>query len=296
MSIDDGVRWKTYSCLRVLGEERDALDGGRAGADYRDALVAELVQIAVGVAAGVAVVPAAGVEGMPLEGVDAGDAGQLRPVERPVGHHDEARANPVVAVGGDEPAALVLAPGERFDLSLKACVAIEIELLADPPRMREDFRREGVLLLRDVAGFLEQRQIDVRLDVALRAGIAVPVPGAAEVAALLDDADILDAGLAQTRARQQAAEAAADDHDLHRVVQRRAGEAGIDVGIVDVAAEVALHFDVLLVAVGAQAFVALLAILGAQRIGIEIEFSLAVAGGRNFFSVTHLAISKINQK
>ena len=109
-STDDGVRWKTYSCLRVLAEVRHALDGGRAGADDRDALVGEPVQIAVGIAAGVAVVPAAGVEGVPLEAVDAGDAGQLRPVQRPVGHHDEARAHAVVAVGGDDPAALVLVP------------------------------------------------------------------------------------------------------------------------------------------------------------------------------------------
>ena len=77
--------------------------------------------------------------------------------------------------------------------------------------------REGVLLLRDVAGLLQQRQVDVALDVALRAGIAVPVPGAAEVAALLDDADALDPGLAQPGAGHQAAEAAADDQHVDLV-------------------------------------------------------------------------------
>src|ERR1700723_771018 len=126
---------------RVFREERDALDGGRAGADNRDALVAELVQISVGVAAGVSVVPAAGVERVPLEGVDTWNSGQLRPVQRPVGHHDETRANPVVTVGGDDPAALVFAPGERFDLSLKACVTIQVDLLADTSRVGEDFGR-----------------------------------------------------------------------------------------------------------------------------------------------------------
>src|SRR5208337_4695058 len=194
--------------LRVLREKLDALYGGRASADNGDALVAEFVQISVGIASGVSVVPPAGVERVALEGIDAGYRGQLRPVKRPVGHDDEPRAHPVVAVGGDDPSALVLAPGERLDLGLKAGVAIQIELLADAPRVGQDFRRVRVLLLGDVAGFLEQRQIDVRLDIALRTGIAIPVPGAAEVAALLDDADILYAGLAQTRACQQAAETA----------------------------------------------------------------------------------------
>ena len=83
-----------------------------------------------------------------------------------------------------------------------------------------------VLLLRDVADLLEQRQVDVRLDVAHRARVAVPVPGAAEVAALLDDADVVDAGLAQPRAGEQAAEAAADDDDVDLVGERLALEAG----------------------------------------------------------------------
>src|SRR5579871_3324331 len=113
--------------------------------------------------------------------------------------------------------------------------------------MLEDLRRERVFLFRDVTGFFEEGQIDVGLDIALRARITIPVPGAAEIAAFFDDSDALDAGLAQTRAREQAAETAADDHYLDLVVQRSAGEAGIDIGIVDVAAEVTLHFDVLLI-------------------------------------------------
>ncbi len=44
------------------------------------------VEVPVAVAAGVVVVPAAGVERVALERLDAGDAGQLRPVQRAVGH------------------------------------------------------------------------------------------------------------------------------------------------------------------------------------------------------------------
>ena len=46
---------------------------------------------------------------------------------------------------------------------------------------------------------------------------------------------------------------------------------GLDVGIVDVVAKVALDLDVLVVGVGPQALVALLAVLLAQGVGIEIE-------------------------
>ena len=120
-------------------------------------------------------------------------------------------------------------------------------MLADATRMRADLVAEAVLLLGDVAGLFQQRQVDVAFDVALSAGISIPVPGAAEVAALLDDADILDPGLAQTRRGQEAAEAAADDHHVDRVGERLAGEAGLDVRIVDIVAEVGGDLDVLVI-------------------------------------------------
>ena len=44
-SIDDGVRWKTYSCSRRRAEVRHALHRGGAGADDADALVAQPVEI-----------------------------------------------------------------------------------------------------------------------------------------------------------------------------------------------------------------------------------------------------------
>src|SRR5271156_1539971 len=103
---------------------RYALNGSRAGADNSDFLVAEFVQIPCGIAAGIAVIPAAGVERMPLVVVDTRNPRQLRPIQRPVGHDDEARAHSVAAVSGDDPPALFFAPGDIFDLSLKADVAI----------------------------------------------------------------------------------------------------------------------------------------------------------------------------
>src|ERR1700684_3903940 len=119
--------------LRVLRQVRNALDRGRARADDGDPLVCQLVQIPGRIAAGVSIVPSAGVEGMALESVDTRNAGELRPIERPVGHDDEAGAEAVVAVGRDEPAALLFVPSDLFDLSLEADVAIKVEFFGDSP-------------------------------------------------------------------------------------------------------------------------------------------------------------------
>src|SRR5271166_6268016 len=170
---------------------RHALYRGRAGPYDRDALVRELVQFTSGVAAGVIVVPAAGVEGVPLVAVDSRDAGQLGPVQRSIRHDHVTRAKPVAAIGGNDPSVLVLVPPEFLNLGLEEGAAVKVELVCDSPRVLQNFRREGILLLRHIAGLLEQRQIDVSLDIALRPGITVPVPGAAEVTAFLDDTNVL---------------------------------------------------------------------------------------------------------
>ena len=114
-----GRALENVKVLRILGEIGDALDGRRAGADNRHALVGEFVQVAGGITASVAVVPTAGVEGVALVGVDAGDAGQFGPVQRPVGHDDEACPEAIIAVGSDDPAALLFVPGDGFDLGLE---------------------------------------------------------------------------------------------------------------------------------------------------------------------------------
>jgi hypothetical protein len=137
--------------------------------------------------------------------------------------------------------------------------------------MGQDLRCVGVLLLRDVADLLEQGQIDIGLDVAHRARIAVPVPGAAEVAALFDHPDVANPGLPQTRARQQPSKAAADHHHVDVVRQRRPRESGLHVGVVDVARELAFDLQILLVAVAADALVPLPTVLRTQRVRIESE-------------------------
>ena len=145
-------------------------------------------------------------------------------------------------------------------------------MFGDPPRIVADFRALAVLALGHEARFLEQRKVDVAFDVARRAGIAVPVPSAAEFGALLDDPDIRDAAVAQPGAGEQSAEPAADDQRLDLVAQRYAIDRGLDVGIVEIVRELAGHLDILLVAVGAQALVALFAVLRPQGRRVETQF------------------------
>src|SRR5207237_7313375 len=121
----------------------------------------------------------------------------------------------------DDPTTGVLVPADVGHLGLEARVVVQPEVLADVLAVLEDLGRVRVLLLGHVADFFEQRQVDVGLDVAHRARVAVPVPRAAEVAALLDDAHVVDAGFVQTRPRHYPTEAAADYGDLDAVGKRR---------------------------------------------------------------------------
>ena len=121
-------------------------------------------------------------------------------------------------------------------LGVEQRVVVEAEMAADALAMLQDFRRVRIFLGRAMAGLFEQRHVDHRGGVALRAGIAVPVPGAAEIAALLDDAHILDAGLDQPRAGDQAREAAADEGEGDVVGLRFARREG-RVGVVEIVGE-----------------------------------------------------------
>ena len=258
---------------------RHRLHAGRPGADDRHALVGQLLhQPALRVAAGIVIVPAAGVEGVALEGLDAGNAGQLGHVQRPGAQADEAGGEDIAAVGRDHPAAGRLVPGDVGHLGVEEGVFIEAVLFPDPLALGQDLRRVGVLLGRHVTGFFQQRHVDHRGGVALRARIAVPVPGAAEVAALLDDAHVGDALLDQPRPGHQAREAAADEGEGHVVGLRLALDDG-GVGILRIVGEAAGQLLVLVVAVGPQPLVALGDVLGQQRLLVDPPLGGRVGDG-----------------
>jgi len=96
----------------------------------------------------------------------------------------------------------------------------------------EDFVYVRILFLRNVSELLEQRQITVGFDVALRAGIVIPVPGPAEVAAGLDYPEVADTGLFEPSTGEQTREAAADNNYLDLIRQRFANKAPLEVRVI----------------------------------------------------------------
>ena len=243
-----------------FGQLGHALDGGGAGADDGHPFVRQPLKIAVRAAAGVVVIPTAGVEAVAGKGLKARDARQLGPAQEAVAHHHVARPDRIAAGGVDRPAGGRLVPASLSDFGLKAGAAVQIEAFPDGPAVGENFLRAAVLLLRGVAQFLQQRQVDVGLHIALGAGIAVPVPGAAEVPSLFDYPNVVHPGLLEANAGQQAADPAADDENLHLVVQRLPAEIRVCIGIFEQVAELAPDHHVLVVAVLAYPLVAFLLI------------------------------------
>ena len=107
----------------------------------------------------------------------------------------------------------------------RQALVVQVEVSADPLRSVRGSRDAWVYFSRrHVAGLFEEREVDERSRVALRAGVSVPVPRAAEVAALLDDADVVDAGLLQLGPGHESGEPTADEGDVDLVVERLAVE------------------------------------------------------------------------
>ena len=214
-----------------LRELRDRLHRRRAGADDADRFAAQVD----------VVVPARGVERLALERLHAVDARQLRRGQDAVGQDHEARAHRVAAIGLDDPAAGGLVPGRPLDRGVEQAVLVEAELLGQALAVLKNLEARRELHRRDVAGLFEQRQVAVGFHVAGDARIAVPVPGAADVAALLAEAHVGEAGLAQLVPQQQAAEAGADHQDLALVGQRLARDRRLRIDVVQVFRELAFH-------------------------------------------------------
>jgi hypothetical protein len=214
--------------LGRVGQRGQALDARGAGADEADDLVAELGERLAGATAGDGVVPPGGVEGRPREVLHAGDGGQLEEVEEPHRQHVVAGAERVAAVGLDPPAGGVLVPLGADHARVEQGVRHEVEPLRDRLQVPADLLAVGVAVGRDVVELLQEGEVHVRLDVAHDPRVAVPVPRAPDAAGLVDDADALDAGLAQLGAGDEPRDPAPHDHDVdvldHRVPVGHRGE------------------------------------------------------------------------
>src|SRR5205085_10978797 len=96
----------------------------------------------------------------------------------------------------------------------------------------QDLRPSRILLGRYVIELLEQRHVDIAFDIACRAGVSIPVPSPAEVAGLLDDAKILDAGFPQSCCCQQTTKASADYNDINALRQSGSRKSRLDIGVI----------------------------------------------------------------
>ena len=229
-----GGALKHVEVLGVLPQEGNALNGRGAGADDAHTLIRKLMQIALVIAAGVRVIPAGGVEAMALKAIDARNLRQLRPVSGARGLDQEARVEHVPPVRGEAPALSVFLPSRILHPGLEERELIKAEVLPNPASVLEDLRSKGIFLLRHVARFFQERQVAVGFDIALGAGVTVPVPGSAEIASGFDEQHVLDAPLLQPGRGHKAAEAASHDHHVDVALKglpRRLHRVGVFVGV-----------------------------------------------------------------
>ena len=126
--------------------------------------------------------------------------------------------------------------------------------------MFQNFRCVGIFFAWHMAGFFEQRHIDQRRRIALRAGITVPIPGAAKIATLLDDTNIRYARFDQPCARDQTTKTATHKGKGYVIGLRLPFPAGSK-AVLLIVSEPTFQLQVLIIAVWPQAFVPFLAIL-----------------------------------
>jgi hypothetical protein len=151
-----------------------------------------------------------------LEVLQARDGGAADAREVADGQDHEPRGDRAARLGGDLPGPLVLVPARARHLRPERDVAPQVEAVCDVPEVAQDLRLGGVALAPcPVAQQLGREGVLVvdRLDVAARAGVAVPVPGAAHVVPPFDDAHA-EARLAEAVQRVEAGEPRADDEDV----------------------------------------------------------------------------------
>ncbi len=182
----------------------------------------------------------------------------------------ETRLQRIATVRLDYPACNAVIPTNFGHLGLEDRAFVEVECLADGAAVFQYLRRPRVLFDRHVADLFEQRQVDVALDIASRARIAVPVPGAAEIPALLDDPDIFNPGLLQSRPGKQTTKAAAHHDHLDIIEHWRAFNAG-DVRIVEIVRVPTRDLDILFISVLAKPLVALGAVFGFKGSRVESQ-------------------------
>ena len=220
--LTDGRRraLEDVEVLRRGGQRGHALDATGPGAKKGDDLVRQAGERLVRPTAGVVVVPPRRVERRPGEVLHSRDGGQLHEIEDPDSQHVPAAADHVVVVGADLPSGRFLVPLGPGHSGMEKGVVFEVETVGDRLEVASDLLAERVAAGGDVIELLEHREVDVRLDVAHHARVAVPIPGSPDAARLVDDADPLEAGFAEVGAGEDPGDPPAHDDDINFVGDR----------------------------------------------------------------------------
>jgi len=163
-----------------LGHFRDGLHTGGTRADHRNALAVELHRF---------LRPVMSVAGLAAEALDAGEARHCRRRQHANGGYNEPRIVAPAILQDDLPAARVLLIMRRRDAALELDVAAQVELVGNMVQIALGLGLTSEMLL-PVPFLQEFLRKGVAIGPALRieacAGIAVPVPGAADAGAGLE--------------------------------------------------------------------------------------------------------------
>ncbi len=157
----------------LLGDQRDRLQTGGAGADDADAQTREVDPV---------VRPLRGVVRQASEARHPGNLGHLGHREATGGDDAELGVQFGAGVGAHQPTAAVLVKLQGIDPRRGPHVAAQVEPVRDVFEVTQDLGLGGELfgplpLLLQLRG--ERERIEHALDVAARSGVAVAVPGAA---------------------------------------------------------------------------------------------------------------------
>src|SRR4051812_30180327 len=130
--------------LGIAADVRNALNGGRAGANDRDALVGQFDQAAGRIAAGIVEIPPRGMKAVALESCDPGNAWQFRLVQNARGHDHKTGPDIVTLVGADPPALNPVVPTQRADDGAEERMLVQAKMFADPPAVSVNLRTERI--------------------------------------------------------------------------------------------------------------------------------------------------------
>ena len=184
------------------------LNARGGGADHADALALQ-VQSFLG--------PLRGVNDSTLEALGTRKRRHHGHRQAAGAHNEELRADRLAVVGGHRPTLGRFVVAGAGDPGLELDVATQVELVSHVVEVALGFRLPGkalapVPLVQQILG--EPILVDVSLRIDARAGVAVPVPGAADAGASLEHLH-LQALIAQLMQRIHPGKAGADDDGIY---------------------------------------------------------------------------------